>query len=148
MAGYCPWGLITWFLTPTSLGFSQLQTKLEMSAIILTDSTNKKCLLCFIIWATSWKNLFLQYANNKGADQPAHPRSLIRRSLISTFVIRCWDGIIPILAKSKISWLYLASEAEQAGLSLTWSKTLKTGFLMTRLIFKIAVCSPHDQTVG
>ena len=24
-------------------------------------------------WATSWENLFMQYANNKGADQPAHP---------------------------------------------------------------------------
>ena len=30
------------------------------------------------------KNLFLPYANNKGADQPAHPRSLI-----SAFVVRC-----------------------------------------------------------
>ena len=28
-------------------------------------------------------------ANNKGADQPAHPRSLI-----STFVVRCLDSII------------------------------------------------------
>ena len=32
----------------------------------------------------SWKNLFLPYANNKGADQAAHPRSLI-----STLVVRC-----------------------------------------------------------
>ena len=32
-------------------------------------------------WATSWENLFLPYAYNKGTDQPAHPRSLI-----STFV--------------------------------------------------------------
>ena len=36
-----------------------------------------------IIWATSWENLFLPYANNIGADQPAHPSSLI-----SVFVIR------------------------------------------------------------
>ena len=34
------------------------------------------------------KNLFLPYANNKGADQPAHPRSLI-----STFVVRSLDSI-------------------------------------------------------
>ena len=34
------------------------------------------------------KNLFLSYTNNKGADQPAHPRSLI-----STFVVRCLDSI-------------------------------------------------------
>ena len=35
--------------------------------------------------------------NNKGADQPAHVRSLI-----STFVVHCLDSLIPILAKSKI----------------------------------------------
>ena len=40
------------------------------------------------------------YANNKGADHPAHPCSLI-----STYVVRCLDSIIPTLAKSKISRL-------------------------------------------
>ena len=35
----------------------------------------------------------LPYAINKGADQPAHPRSLI-----STFVVRCLDSVIPLLA--------------------------------------------------
>ena len=43
------------------------------------------------------ENLFMPYANNKGADQPAHTRSLI-----SAFVVRCLDSIIPLLAKSKI----------------------------------------------
>ena len=38
--------------------------------------------------------------------------------------------IIPIHAKSKISRFKLASVAEQASLSLTWSQTLKTGFLV------------------
>ena len=71
------------------------------------------------------KKLLLPYANNKGADQPAHPRSLI-----STFVVRCPDSKIPLLAVAEISRL---SEIEQAGLNLTWSKTPKTGFLMTRL---------------
>ena len=42
-----------------------------------------------------WQNL-LPYAKNKGADQPAHSR------LLSTFVVRCLDSMIPILAKSKI----------------------------------------------
>ena len=51
-----------------------------------------------LIWATSWENLFMPYANNKGTDQPAH-----LCSLISTFVVRCLDSIIPVLAKSKIS---------------------------------------------
>ena len=72
------------------------------------------------------------YANNKGADQPAHPRSLI-----STFIVRYLDSIVPILAKSKISSLYLASVAEQAGLSLTWSETPKTGFLVKWLISSV-----------
>ena len=43
------------------------------------------------------KNLFLPYANNKGADQPAHPRSLI-----STFVVRCLDSIISLVSISEI----------------------------------------------
>ena len=35
------------------------------------------------------------YANNKGADQPAHSRSWMRR-LISAFVVRCLDSIISL----------------------------------------------------
>ena len=53
------------------------------------------------------------YANNKGADQPAHPRSLI-----SAFVVGCLDSIIPLVSIPKISSHYLASVAVQAGLSL------------------------------
>ena len=68
----------------------------------------------------------MPYANNKGADQPAHPRSLI-----STFVVLCLDSIIPLVSISKISSLYLASVAAQAGLCLTWSQISKTGFLVT-----------------
>ena len=67
-------------------------------------------------------------ANNKGADQPAH-----LRSLISAFVVHCLDSIIPLVSISEISSLYLASVAAQAGLSLPWSQTPKTGFLVTRL---------------
>ena len=62
----------------------------------------------------SWENLFVPYANNKGADQPAHPRSLI-----SAFVDRCLDSIIPLVSIFGISSLYLASVAVQAGLCLT-----------------------------
>ena len=62
--------------------------------------------------------MLLPYANNNGADS-LHIRL---------------DSKIPILAKSKISRLQLVSVAEQAGLSLIWSETLKTGFLVTRLI--------------
>ena len=74
------------------------------------------------------RKLFMSYANNKGADQPAHPRSLI-----SAFVVRCLDSIIPLVSISEISSLYLVFVAAQAGLSLTWSQTPKTGFLVTWL---------------
>ena len=60
----------------------------------------------------------MSYANNKGADQPAQPRSLI-----SAFVIRCLDSVMSLVSVTKISSLMLASVAEQAGLSLTWSET-------------------------
>ena len=52
------------------------------------------------IWASSRENLFLPYANNKGADQPAHPRSLI-----STFVVHCLDSILSLVSLSEISSL-------------------------------------------
>ena len=71
----------------------------------------------------------MTYANNEGADQPAHSRRLI-----STFVVRCLDSIIPLVSISEITSLYLASVAAQTGLCLTWSQTPKTGFLMMKLI--------------
>ena len=60
------------------------------------------CGACFINWATSWENLFMPYASNKGADQSGHPRSLI-----SAFVIRCLDGIISIQSQFQDSSLSL-----------------------------------------
>ena len=44
------------------------------------------------------KMCLMSYANNKGADQPAHPRSLI-----STFVVRCLDSIISLDSIAEIS---------------------------------------------
>ena len=88
------------------------------------------CFFCVCVekgqtkWLCHEKTCFLSYANIKGADQPADPRSLI-----STIVVRYLDSMIPILAKSKMS----SSVAEQAGLSLTWLETPKTGFLVTWL---------------
>ena len=79
----------------------------------------------------------MPYVTNKGADQPAHPRSLI-----SAFVGRCLDGIIPLISKlSEISSLYLASVALKVGLSLPWSQTSKTSFLVMRLIYSGARAS-------
>ena len=53
-------------------------------------------------------------ANNKGAEQPAHPPSLIR-----AFVIHFLERIISRLPTSEISIFYLVSTAEQAGLNFT-----------------------------
>ena len=47
---------------------------------------------------------------------------------------RYTDSTIHLLAKSKISSLLSSSVAVQPGLCRTWSETLKTGFLASRLI--------------
>ena len=65
----------------------------------------------------------MSYANNKGAGQPAHPRSLI-----SAFIVRCLDSVMSLVSVTKISSLMLVSVAEQAGLSLTWSETPEDTF--------------------
>ena len=67
------------------------------------------------------------YAICEQKDQPAHPRSLI-----SAFVVRCLDSMIPLVSISEIL-SDLASVAAQTGLCLSWSQTPKTGFLATRL---------------
>ena len=64
------------------------------------------------------KTCLMSFANNKGADQPAHPRSPI-----SAFVFRCLYSVMSLVSVTKISSLMLASVAEQASLSLTWSET-------------------------
>ena len=67
----------------------QIRLKLAYSATV-----------SILIRALSWDNLFSPYANNKGEDQPVHPRSLI-----STFVARCLDSITPLVVIFKISRL-------------------------------------------
>ena len=60
---------------------------LYISVIILIEHGHEKMCL-------------MSYANNKGADQPAHPRSLI-----SAFVVRCLDSIISLDSIAEISRL-------------------------------------------
>ena len=59
------------------------------------------------------KMCLISNANNKGADQPAHPRSLI-----SAFVVRCLDIIISLDSTAEIPRLERTSVAAQAGLCL------------------------------
>ena len=49
-------------------------------------------------WARSCIMCLMPYANNKGADQPAHPCNLI-----STFVVRYLDSMICKLVISEVS---------------------------------------------
>ena len=92
----------TWILS------SENKQSYRKSGLLHTSLLIVAITLYILIWATSWENQLLRYANNKGADQPAQPRSLI-----STFVDCCLDSIISILAKSKIS--RLASLSSWAG---------------------------------
>ena len=70
------------------------------------------------------KSCLRGFANKKGADQPARPRSLI-----STFDIRFFERNISKLATGEMSSFYLVSVAEE---SLDLSETPKTGFVTTR----------------
>ena len=65
----------------------------------LKDLLPLYCLSHYSGGATSWENLFMPYANNKGTDQPAH-----LRSLICTFVVHCLDSIISQVSNFAISW--------------------------------------------
>ena len=69
------------------------------------------------------KTCLMSYANSKGADQPAHPCSLI-----SAFVLCYLDSVMSLVSVTKISSLMLASVAEQASLSLTLSETPEDTF--------------------
>ena len=54
------------------------------------------------------------FGNNKGADQPAH-----LRSLVSAFVICLLETFIPKIAPSEISLFSLVSVAKQAEFGTT-----------------------------
>ena len=61
------------------------------------------------------------YANIKGADKPAHPRSLV-----SAFAVRLIRNIISNLASSEISLFYPVFVAEQSGLGMILIHVLLT----------------------
>ena len=73
------------------------------------------------------KNYLWGFANNKGADQPAH-----LRSLISAFVNRELKMIISSLAMWRISNYELVHLAQQACLNITLSQNKKIDFLVSR----------------
>ena len=68
---------------------------------------------------------------NKDADQLRGYREADQR-----LCFRYTDSTIPLLPTSEIASLWPSSVAVQTGLCRTWSDTLKTGFLITRLIYE------------
>ena len=64
------------------------------------------------------ENLFSVFANNKGADQPAHPHSLI-----NAFAIRAIESIISRHITSEFLIFYVVSVAMETGLIMTLSET-------------------------
>ena len=68
--------------------------------------------------------------------EPRHEKTCFchMRTTKVQIIVRCLDSITPLLAIAEISRPYLVSVIEQAGSSLTWSKTPKLGFLVSRLI--------------
>ena len=98
--------------TSTTWINKEINFKIKFQVILVFYRT---MILVFLIrWCHSWKKLSKEmvmligprrektclrgFANNKSADQPAHPRSLI-----SAFVIRVLESIISRLAMSEIS---------------------------------------------
>ena len=92
--------------------------------IVFSVKIGKICNRMFML------GIYFQWPSLIGYHLSRVMRKPVLRSLISTFVVRCLDSVIPLVSVSRISSFYLASVAVQAGLSL---KTPKTSFLVTRL---------------
>ena len=104
--------------------YCQIQIPLGMERIVSLSQINGGLIPNQkLIEPRQGKTCFMPYANNKSADQPAHPRSLLR----------CLDCILSLVSISEISRLKLSSVAAQTGLFLISSQTPKTHFLKTWL---------------
>ena len=75
------------------------------------------------------------YANNKAADQPAHP--------ISAFVVRLLDSLIPVLAKSKIK--RLSNDQELIQSDLTSCSKLQLVSVAEQATESYLVANPEDR---
>ena len=109
-------------LTPSTVrscrGFINLQSRdrSEDDAYRQTTYILGKCLL-ILIRSRSCENVSYGICEQQRCRSACYPHSLI-----STFIVRCLDSMLCILAISKVSKFLLASVAEQAGLNVTWSK--------------------------
>ena len=88
--------------------------------------------MVYCIYGPRREKTFLRgFANNTGADQPAHSRSLI-----SAFVIHFLESILYYLATGEILIFWLVPIAEENYLKLALSETPKTGFLATSPLYR------------
>ena len=81
--------------------FLKIYTKSQIfdSCVLFYRLHVAACIYVHIIWALTRKNLSSGLWDNKGADQPSHPRRLI-----STFFIHLSERIISRLATSEIQF--------------------------------------------
>ena len=94
----------------------------NVKKIFLSETTRPRAL----IFGPRWEKTCLRrFANNTGADQPAHPPSQI-----SALVIWFFERIISKLATSEISNFLIVSVAWKTGLSLAFSKNPRRGHLV------------------
>ena len=82
------------------------------------------------------ENLSSGFANNKGTDQPAHPRRLI-----STFEIRFSKNVVSELATGEILIFLLVTEAEHTALSVALSETPQDRFPYVVSMGEISILS-------
>ena len=78
----------------------QLKSKSKEAIMNVFKAKYAVCRIIFLLYLMGqvMRKQVMPYANNKGADQPAHPRNLI-----SAFVVRSLDSIIPLVSRSEIS---------------------------------------------
>ena len=97
----------------------------------------------YVIYGPRRKTCLRGFANNTGADQPAH-----LHRLISAFVILFLESFISKLATKEISVFWLVSVAKETGFSLALLETSKTGFIVTRLISFLIFQGKYDFKVN
>ena len=73
---------------------------MQSEIIFSINTICKKVDFTYIYEPGHEKMCLMSYANNKGADQPAHSHSLI-----GAFVVRCLDSIVPLDSIAEISRL-------------------------------------------
>ena len=139
------WSIRKWYLSYTSRWTTDAQARLLICAVSPEPS-----LFAYTIHEPCHvKTCFCHMRTTKAQIQR---RRSAWASVQSDQCLCCslprWYNISSLVSIVAISWLSLASIREQAGLSLTWSQTRKTGFLVTRLIWNQRKHQTKNHTSG